>query len=153
MHLSQLTLVDFTSERILELQESLALQFNDTRALPRAAHEKVVEAKKRIELYKVMNPDVDVQLPASLVGGDDVRRATSDRAAVTDNGRAVASEDGRPQQQQQQPQQPARGAAQQLAQDGVTVLFDRFTDDYRRYWNSLTPDMRESIEDDLYHAV
>jgi hypothetical protein len=30
---------------------------------------------------------------------------------------------------------------------------DRFTDDYRRYWNSLTPDMRESIEDDLYHAV
>jgi hypothetical protein len=116
MQLSQLTLVDFTDERILEIQEALAPVFNDARPLPRTAAEKVAEAKKRIEQYKVMNPNVDVEVFATLADNDGARSAASDRAAVADNGRAVVGEDARAQQQHQRPQQAARAAAEQLAE-------------------------------------
>jgi hypothetical protein len=152
MQLSQLTLVDFTDERILEIQEALAPVFNDARPLPRTAAEKVAEAKKRIEQYKVMNPNVDVEVFATLADNDGARSAASDRVTVAD-GRAVVGEDARAQQQHQRPQQAARAAAEQLAEDAVATFFDRFTDDLRRYWTSLTSGTRKNIENDLSRAV
>jgi hypothetical protein len=68
---------------LLSQLTTLVVSRYDTRALPRAAHEKVAEAKARIELYNAMNPNFDVRVSANAADSNDVRRAaTSDRAVT-----------------------------------------------------------------------